>query len=47
MAQVTCPWCEAELMTAVLDRDEGECPECLTRWQFEEDDPAHELAMAA
>ena len=47
MAQVACPWCEMELMPAVLERDEGECPECLTRWQFVDDEPVQELLLAA
>ena len=47
MAQVTCPWCEVELMTAVLERDQGECPECLTSWRFEDDEPEVDLALAA
>ena len=43
---VTCPWCEAELMTAVFERDEGDCPECLTHWEYEYEAP-EVLALAA
>ena len=40
-----CPWCEAELMLRVVD-DEQTCPECLTRWSYE-DETDVELALAA
>ena len=43
---MTCPWCEAELITTVIDRDEGECPECLTHWEYEYEE-SELLALAA
>jgi len=45
MNDMTCPWCETEL---VLRRagDEQTCPECGTKWTYEEEQE-EELALAA
>jgi uncharacterized Zn finger protein (UPF0148 family) len=45
MNDMTCPWCETEL---VLRRagDEQTCPECGTKWSYEEEQE-EELALAA
>ena len=47
MAQLICPWCETEMMLAVVETDAGECPECLTRWSFEDDVYDDALPLAA
>lgn len=45
MNDVTCPWCETDLVLRVVG-DEQTCPECGTTWSYE-DDEAGELALAA
>jgi hypothetical protein len=47
MAHVVCPWCEADLILAVGDTDNGECPECLTRWSYEDAPRDDALPLAA
>jgi hypothetical protein len=45
----SCPWCEVKLQVeprVVTDDDAQTCPECLTRWMYE-DEPVNELALAA
>jgi ribosomal protein L37AE/L43A len=42
---ITCPWCEAELVLRVAT-DEQSCPECGTTWSYEDED-VEELALAA
>ncbi len=48
MIEMPCPWCAAELRVA-FDRqtDEQTCPECLTRWSYEDAPAEAELAIAA
>ena len=45
MVHMTCPWCELDLILAAEAAEDVECPECLTRWRFE--DEQAELALAA
>jgi hypothetical protein len=46
MVHVSCPWCEMDLILAAEAAEDGECPECLTRWRFEVEGEA-EIALAA
>jgi Zn-finger nucleic acid-binding protein len=46
MFDSTCPWCETDLVLGAKDRDEDQCPECLTTWRYEDEDVV-ELALAA
>jgi hypothetical protein len=46
MFDITCPWCETDLVMSAQPRDEDQCPECLTTWRCEEEDFV-ELALAA
>jgi hypothetical protein len=43
---MTCPWCEVALELPVDHATEQECPECLTRWSYE-DERGAELPLAA
>ena len=46
MVHMSCPWCEVEIAVGVpANEDEGQCPECLTTWAYEDD--RVELALAA
>lgn len=44
MLESTCPWCEAAIVVSNSPRGEDQCPECLTTWQYEEDEVALPLA---
>ena len=46
MNDMTCPWCEVALELNVDQDDEQQCPECQTRWRYEEETP-FELPLAA
>ena len=47
MVEIECLWCESVLRMDVRHADdEVTCPECLSRWTYE-DEPAQELALAA
>lgn len=45
MSDLTCPWCETDLVLSVV-ADEQTCAECGTTWSYEEDETV-ELALAA
>jgi predicted RNA-binding Zn-ribbon protein involved in translation (DUF1610 family) len=45
MNEMSCPWCEADIVLRVV-ADEQSCPECGTTWTYE-DEPAVELPLAA
>jgi ribosomal protein L37AE/L43A len=45
MNDMSCPWCEADLVLRVIS-DEQTCAECGTSWSFE-DETAEELPLAA
>jgi RNase P subunit RPR2 len=45
MNDVTCPWCETNLVLSV-DADEQTCEECGTTWTYEEEE-VFELPLAA
>ena len=47
MTHVVCPWCEVDLLLPVVEKDDGECPECLTRWVFEDAGYDESLPLAA
>ena len=47
MVEIECLWCESVVRVEARPvEDEVTCPECLTRWWFE-DDHIEELALAA
>ncbi len=47
MNDVTCPWCEADLVLEATGEQDGQtCPECLTAWSYV-DERGFELAAAA
>jgi transposase-like protein len=45
MNDMSCPWCEADLVLRVIS-DEQTCAECGTSWSYE-DETADELPLAA
>jgi predicted RNA-binding Zn-ribbon protein involved in translation (DUF1610 family) len=45
MNEMSCPWCEADIVLRVV-ADEQSCPECGTTWTYE-DEPAVMLPLAA
>ena len=45
MVEVSCPWCESDVLVGVQQWQDGQCPECLTTWTYEDDEV--ELALAA
>jgi hypothetical protein len=47
MNELSCPWCETELMLCVVG-DEQTCPECGTTWSYEDEDASNsEYLLAA
>jgi Zn-finger nucleic acid-binding protein len=46
MSDMSCPWCEADLVLRVVD-DEQTCPECGTTWSYEDEAAEIELLIAA
>jgi Zn-finger nucleic acid-binding protein len=43
---MTCPWCEMDLILAADAAEDGECPQCLTHWRYEDEEEV-QIALAA
>ena len=46
MNDMTCPWCETDLVLRLVS-DEQTCAQCGTTWSYEEEEGTEELLLAA
>jgi hypothetical protein len=46
MVDISCPWCEEQLLELEPAADEQSCPACLTSWSYVEE-PVTGMAVAA